>query len=524
MKYISLFEKFESTQLSKVLRYISKADRSTFLSDIKKISIIEDIEMSKISDDMFTYTSYKEGIKIQSEVNKSQCTECQGEGKIKKPWGTEGNKGFHYRYLICKSCGGSGEIKSKYGNITDIKFWFNTDGKYLGKTCINGRYAPIDYKFDLFTEIKPLNHEELIKLPTGTKIKIYIGYTIVATIFKDPTNDRVYAVQNSRDGGSPGFSNLWNDYGKYCWRIDSTNNYRNAVLLEPKPGINQDPLSWNFGVELTSKMSVSNTDVKEIVKNAEFCLILNLSKFYSLKSSPRSIIAQRRQNSRPPKKTDNQIKSENIQKYMIQLSSRYKTSPEVGNISKIVPRLMGWSMSFYFILKDINLSTLSNIVDLYFSSFKRMEEIDKEEISDDHVINENESDIKHYLKDGYHRTSIYFQSLSESMKKLESESKNESLECINLLKELGKSINENILKKKIETLSDLEIIMFNISNIKSMMQSRRYSIRNFEGYLKRMDSDPESLISIMRQEENKYLVMNMNKDLKRVIEVVKKMQ
>jgi hypothetical protein len=524
MKYISLFEKFESMKLSKILKYISKGDRKSFLSELKKLSEIEDIEISKLSDEMFTYLPYREGIKIKSKVEKIECPQCLGEGKTKKPWGTEGNKGFHYRYLDCKSCESTGKINFQAGKITDIKFWFNTDGKYLGKTCINGTEGSLDKRLDLFNEIRALSHEELLQLPTGTKVKIHIGYTIVGTIFQD--NGRAYVIQNTRQGVSRATSkHLWNGYGNCSWRLD-THDYRSPVLLEPKSDISQDPLIWNFNVDFGTHVSTSFREIKGIVKDAEFCLILNLQELESLKNSPRSTITKKRKEIKGVKKTDDEIKAENIKRYIDGLSSKFKISEEVSDVSKIVPRLFGWSMSFFFVLKEINFGILNSITDLYFSSFKRMEYLKDrniDEILKDTDISSYESDIKYYLRDGYSKTSVYFQGLSNSIKKLESESSGETLECINLLKKLGSTINERVLKTKIETLGDFELIMYKLSNIKSILMSRRYSLRNFDAYLRRMDADPQSLKSVLDSEGNRDLVIRMNKDIKSIISTINKM-
>ena len=57
MKYIKLFEAFESNVISKTLNYI-KNGKSTFLDMISYISKEFDIPQSKITDDVFEYLHF----------------------------------------------------------------------------------------------------------------------------------------------------------------------------------------------------------------------------------------------------------------------------------------------------------------------------------------------------------------------------------------------------------------------------------------------------------------------------------
>jgi len=513
MKYLSVFEKFESEKLSKVLGYISKSDKNLFLNELRSICKCEDIEMSKLSDDMFTYLPYRSGIKVKSKVEKVNCPECT-EGKIKKPWGIEGQKGFHYRYLPCKRCGGDGKIEPHQGQISDIKFWFNTEKKYLGKSCINGLEKKVDTLFHLYDEIKPLNHHELMSLETGTKVRIFIGYDVVSTIFKDPINHRTYAIQNTRNSSYPPQTPEWKKYGTCSWRIDNM-EYRNAKLLNQKKSeILEDPLDWNFDVSIGRSILTSMNSVKEIVKDAEFCLILNLDKLKNLKKFPKSEISLKRKERIGIKKTNDEIKNENIKRYILKLSDSFKLSNEIGDVSKIIPRLFGWSYSSFFIFRELNFSTLDRITNSYFDLFKQINASEED-------IKYYEDVIKQYLKEGYQKSSESYQLTTQAIKNLESECTEDSLEFINLFKELGSTINEKILKTKIETLGDFELVSYKINNIRSILYSGRYSIRYFEYCLKRIHLNYQD----MKQNLDHYKeqTKQSNKDLKNIIQSVNKM-
>lgn len=64
LKYIKLFEAFESVKLSKTLKFIDKDYRSNFLSKIKSLCDSMDFPLSEISDDLFEYLPYRKHFHI----------------------------------------------------------------------------------------------------------------------------------------------------------------------------------------------------------------------------------------------------------------------------------------------------------------------------------------------------------------------------------------------------------------------------------------------------------------------------
>lgn len=68
MKYIKLFEAFDSAQISKTLKFVKKGDRDRFLDDLKKICSSIDAPLSSLSDDVFQYLPYKKAMKDRKSV------------------------------------------------------------------------------------------------------------------------------------------------------------------------------------------------------------------------------------------------------------------------------------------------------------------------------------------------------------------------------------------------------------------------------------------------------------------------
>lgn len=171
LKYIKLFEAFESEKLSKTLKFINKEYRSLFISDIKSICNKMNFPLSEISDDLFQYLPYRKALAYHKDTVKIKCTaesddqfggrngisgEICKDGKLKRSWG-EGR----VRTVECPNCNGSGiepfKAKWKY-----LKFWFSVGGDYVKKTATNGRVFSNDsmYKYDISINIRYGSIEE----------------------------------------------------------------------------------------------------------------------------------------------------------------------------------------------------------------------------------------------------------------------------------------------------------------------------------------------------------------------------
>ena len=62
MKYLMLFEAFESKILSKTLGYINTSDKSSFMDRIKRLCKTIDFPLSKMSDEYFEYLPFKSAL------------------------------------------------------------------------------------------------------------------------------------------------------------------------------------------------------------------------------------------------------------------------------------------------------------------------------------------------------------------------------------------------------------------------------------------------------------------------------
>jgi hypothetical protein len=105
MKYLKLFEAFESNILSKTLKYLSKSSKSYFLDTIKKICDELDFPYSQLKDDYFEYLSFTKAF-----------DKVENNDKIYKFWlDTGGN-------LVKTSLTDGSEVRGNGKLIEDKKF------------------------------------------------------------------------------------------------------------------------------------------------------------------------------------------------------------------------------------------------------------------------------------------------------------------------------------------------------------------------------------------------------------------
>lgn len=146
LKYIQLFEAFDSKVLGKTLGYIKDSnDREKFFNQIKKMCSSIDYPLSKLSDDYFEYLPFKKALKVAAMTGDEPCeatsarefpqyavegAKCEG-GKIKRKWGAR------TRDVVCPVCNGTG-VKSKKSELKLLKFWFTAEGKYVATTMVDG--------------------------------------------------------------------------------------------------------------------------------------------------------------------------------------------------------------------------------------------------------------------------------------------------------------------------------------------------------------------------------------------------
>jgi hypothetical protein len=508
MKHLKPFlEKFESYRLSGVVNYISKGDRKRFLDDLKRICGVLDYPMSDLSDSEFEYLRFKDAYELKDPVkeeDQDKCGKCMGTGQEKKPWGKEGNKGFHYRNVKCKNCEATG-IKKKSDDKSNhipiyLKFWFNTNGNYIGITKFTDKQlVPVigkNPKISDWEKTGPVpssqtKHLDIIYVQPNKR-----GDWVIGTVWINSRIFRYFIHNNVNfDGDKPYIDTIWTKYGKYSWYLDN----HQVFILSAKAGTEESKSPDVFNCPVDSSLNILGVNSKEFLQDAEFSLILNLEK---LKSSDYKKVAQIKQSRVDSKvgslshKKDDEIRKENIDKYISKLSS-YDPSGSLNQIKSIIPRFFGWNHPIFFLYYGINSINISKIIHNLFIIHRKNISVsaDWKESTDGEIpqiINEIKNLIVLSYKESSNRYPIIVENIQKCKKLARSENRKDILEFIDKYEDLNRSIIAYI-GKDINKISDLESTERKIKTIQEILKSDRYVLNQAKGFINHLSTkeDPD---------------------------------
>ncbi len=519
---IPFFEKFESQKLSGVINYISKAHRKRFLDDLKEICGVLDYPISNLSDDKFEYLRFRDAYNLQDpekrDDNQKKCQICNGSGKMKKPWGKEGQRGFHYRDITCKDCDGTGirkETSKSEPPPVYLKFWFNTNGDYLGITKYTHKKPTVIVdkskkrkakKVEKWNKVGPVSYLEI-----KNREKMYInlledpyardgGVWTVATMWIDYGDGERFAIHDNdeRQGDFPETEG-WDMYGEFSWMLgDAMYHDRMIYRLVPKTDDEKstekeseekasipppDPDLFNVATDATLS---SKGMAKELTKDAEFALILNLESLKSSEYPKVSGLKKSRSDARSgalSSKKEEEIRTENINRYISNLSS-YDPNGDLNQIKSIIPRFFGWNHPTFFLFYGINVENLSGIINRLFQ-IHRGESID-------FLIKEIKDIITRSYSESSRRYHTIVENIQKCKKKAKSDNRDDISEFISKYEILNRSITAYI-GKDILKIGDLESTERKIKVIREMIMSGRYLMTSAKGFLNHLSTKEDSL-------------------------------
>ena len=503
MKYIKLFEAFDSAQISKTLKFVKKGDRDKFLGALQKICASIDAPLSSLSDDVFQYLPYKKAMKLRYEAERPVCSSCDGEGKISKAWG----RGT--RMVKCPRCEGEGTTEAPQ-KMKYIKFWFNSDGSYVGSTVVDGRYhadkrdAANYVKKDITEDVRALTAAELkskygiangetriyLQNVSGTGWRNDRKYSQLGVAFID-RDGRLFVVHknSSIDVGEP-VGRKWKEYGRYATNLsmmlrDSRNADAKVFFMTDVE--EKEDIYWNVPLSIDRYgMSADSSMSKDFLKDAHFAIVFDYDTFaYGGKEwNPVSITRGDREHAKKGATaliSDEQIKSANIERYIKALSN-IDLSEGIGKLAGKVPMVFGGDLALYFIYGEKNFSRFKNMMsDVYEFMAAKDDEGRKyannklaERLRDTREITDN---IKQRIEK---RIAAAKESFADS------EDKDKYHRVFDRLETLSKSINEKLLRSKMETIEDMEIMLMKAIGINSALRSDRFAL---EYYLRSYISD-----------------------------------
>lgn len=480
LKYLKLYEAFESIKLSKTLGFINKDAKKTFLNQLKQLADKIDLPYSKYSDDYFQYLPFQKALSLNMTVEDQPCDAtsrgefpeyavegetCQG-GRLKRKWGTG------VRSVVCPVCKGTGVKPKRLKDIKWIKFWFDKEGKYISITGTDGQtrdqYTSGMVSIPDLSHIKETSQElsdyrvhseinrssEFFNYPTGTYVHLRIdGKTLIGRIFKEDRS--VFIIQNRAGGSSPNNSDDWRSYGNQSWNVSSGDYSGTPKILIPKniedidtEDEKVDPYTWNAPLEIRNLSLSNSANVKTTLSDAHFAIVLDYLELKKSGFKTKQSISTEREEAKKGATSfleDDEIKRANINRYMEELAKSIKIEPDLANIEKLVFRYFGLGKFGYYVLRGRHFGDFNSIITYLY---KFLKEEDKEYYYTQIIDN-----IKYKA-----RVNSEFNTDSESiLKRAFDKSSAEKKKLRSKLDELNSVIYNRFKSFEIENIDDLDL-------------------------------------------------------------------
>ena len=582
LKYIKLFEAFDARTLNATLHHIkTKADKSSFLNNLKKICAKFDIPESKLSDDLFTYLPFNRALRFNNVIADDQPCDVVGEfiegercdnGKVKRPWG----RGF--RLVDCSTCKGTG-IKPKRSDLSMIKFWFDADGKFITTTAVDGVYretsaantAAFSSDINDYEVVRRIPKSRINDLNTGDLIAVDLvnngwgnTYTqVVSYVMKAVTwaGTKVFALQNTASyyNNYPRDTNGWNQISNRYWQM-SQSRVNNINLLKPKANVGGlDPYGYNTSFDLDN-FRIKPVQINASVNGAHFAIILDFNKLmnFAPEKKKSEIISDRTElrSGAVAFMKDEDIKRANIKRYFDKIAQGFQLKGELEDISKfnrMAARLLNRNASYFLngSASDTISSGLGNIANHIFKVIKKIKTAEREDVKlvEQGLIPsaiealKNNYDFKgdiQYINDKYKaildwsiKSSEHTNKLLKGLKnKIENESsedwKEKDLKVLTNIDKLSVEIGRYMSSITVETLSDVEFLQQEINSIRQMFKSERTGLSSLNNYFfDRMRpgsyyNSTDHLYSSLTDKRNYY--GNINNGITVIINVIRRKQ
>ena len=505
MRYLKLFEAFESSLLSSTLKFIDKSQIKDFKNILSIICSLYDMPMSNLRDDMFEYLAFDKAMLVNKKVIASDCNKesdwIKGEfcknGRVKRSWGNG------VRTIDCNYCNGSGKESPKY-DISKVKFWFDLDGKIVKTTISDGTIKRIETLTGEFSR-NLSDYEQLDMITEYDKFSllsdsyIYIGSigainNIIAYIHKDGMMQ--YIFQDAHNGG--GSMDIVNNISTHSLVISSnifnsyfkTNESTGCILLKPNSNKNIEisaiPLNdkevsiTRYG--LTSRGFIS----KSSLKDAHFSIILDIDKLSGSEYTKKSEILDIRKNSKKDAYSlisNDDIKKTNIERYISEIikKSSIDADSSVKNIKSITMRVLGGVHVLYFIIEHNKLSDISRISNYLYDIITKDSDNDL-----DYNINRINSYISSSMTSTRNSLVVFNKTELEMLKLAESRDDDNVIDIHNSIKKLSKFIYDIIKNRDIKTIEDMEILVNDLEYIRNLCHGNRISLHLISDYFQSM--------------------------------------
>ena len=535
LKYLKLFEAFESERLSKTLKFINQSSKKNFMESLVRISKKFDFPISKFNDQMFEYLPFKSALKKNvpppKEAEREVCNResdwipgefCQG-GRVKRTWGD------HTRMTECPGCGGSGfkPLKKVTPDVSLVKFWFNKDGNQVAVTGCDGVIREQNTKklqYDLlsglyefsknindYNQIREIDLDGVKRLPSGT-IVLFSGdgsglnrsenrQAAVSMVLN--VNGMVFMLQDRFEGSTPDDYNTtrgcgdWREYAEYSWVVSTPGDFAFAYLLEPKNKKEETPkveikefpkevaYDWNNFIDLRYMQMSNFRDMEERLKDAHFAIVLDMNKLKETEFQKLSLTQSERELRKAGAFINPEnVKSANIKRYFDILIKRFDANKGLSELTKVIPRAFGYGNILTFILRGFNTRTFDELIDNLYYFMQNPNDVRQRQII---------SSLDRLYISSRDKCSNINRTIDEVWKLLDRGRGDKVLDekakkYFETYEEISDILFKKVSSEKIETLTDIETLLSKFRSLKQFVESTRlgsvrYQVRYIADYL-----------------------------------------
>lgn len=528
MKYLKLFEAFDSQIMSKTLGFIKNTnDKRNFMELLKNLCETIDLPFSKLSDEYFEYLPFKRALEKSDMTGDEPCkwtsrkefpeyavegAKCES-GKLKRMWGSR------VREVECPHCNGTG-IEPKVPELKLLKFWFDKEGKFITTTAVDGlvKKSRGFVKEQVGTNFSTnLNDYKVVKYNLSLRDieDLEIGDFVffqspengsgVAYVYRNNRDGRTYFLQDFAAGSDPGYEthHLWSRIAPFSWVIVSGREYIKVNKLKLKSEVKKeeeeeseiDPYTWNTKVNISRlRISPSEGSIYSLIKDANFAIVLDFGKLDKAVFKTKSQIEEEREESKKGalafvKPED--IKTQNIKRYLEEIAKRSDITSDISNVNKVAKRFLGGHLVLFLINGDSSRfdRQFTNLITYYYSYIKSKNEGD----SGEYYANQLSDNIKSSYENTAKKTSRVSNCLKEIKFRLKTEGKEPIYtDIIESLEDLSYLMYSQFAKLNIETIEDLEIFAAKIRSVREVCRTDRYKfyrLSRFFDYLEYASSD-----------------------------------
>ena len=510
MKYLMLFEAFETKAISKVVDFIknkvNSEESNEFLSNLRKAQKSLDFPLHKISDKDIEYLNTKKALRVnkKEKVNNEKGIYCL------KYW-------FSMEHGFI-GVSGVGNYVYKFNETSDRGSGFTEDEiDYIKSDKSDDNYEPTGLGVKTGTLKRILTNEDYQTLEHGDYVIANLSDNIskrnisLARIYKE--NNYIYAISDNpyANGGTPERGN-WQDWGRYSWSLgrptDIGSDHKNLYVYIPGDNelevidVKKDESPFDFNLPFTSSFKLrkwaaypeddwsfkyfDNKDLFgwEKIERSDFCIVIYLEDLLKEKK-PSETSKERKERKEGSTRfmTDEQIKKANIERYMTKMLAKMgvsKNISELTNLQKYVNSCLCGEYSLFSIRTDrpglVNIKKFQRkLYDLIKQNERLSKEIeyrDEQEIkylerniqsTFNDILNSYKEDMK-IARDYKETFNKNYQSISNLYK-----SEKEIKEFFTKFKDISNFINNYVNSKNISSISEVLFIYTKLNSISNIM-------------------------------------------------------